>query len=78
MEPRSKTMAKGPDAPWSHRMDNEDLLNMQLASSMPWAVDPDSLQSPHVKADLLLQARHPLVIARRTGWQRRQDGHQSD
>ena len=35
---------------------NEDVLNGQLAQSVPWSVDSNSLDSPHTKAFLLLQA----------------------
>jgi activating signal cointegrator complex subunit 3 len=35
---------------------NEDKLNEKLAEKVPWAVDSRRLDSPHVKANLLLQA----------------------
>ncbi|KAK9503226.1 hypothetical protein O3M35_011843 [Rhynocoris fuscipes] len=35
---------------------NEEILNGDLSKSCPWAVDPLQLDSPHIKAYLLLQA----------------------
>lgn len=45
---------------------NEEKLNAELAALVPWSVPESSLDSPHVKALLLLQAhclRLPLPIA---------------
>lgn len=42
---------------------NEDVINGELAPSLPLEVDPHSYDSPHTKANLLFQAhftRHPL------------------
>ena len=35
---------------------NEDLLNAELAGTLPWETDPDSFGSAHTKAFLLMQA----------------------
>ena len=45
---------------------NEELLNEQLANQLPWPVDMYLLDSPHIKANLLLQAHFthtPLPIS---------------
>lgn len=34
---------------------NEDVLNGELSKKLPWAVGNEELDSPHVKAHLLLQ-----------------------
>lgn len=34
---------------------NEDVLNGELSRKLPWAVGTEELDSPHVKAHLLLQ-----------------------
>lgn len=41
---------------------NEDGLNGELSKKLPWSVGSYELDSPHVKAHLLLQVRHPQVI----------------
>ncbi|XP_073996642.1 activating signal cointegrator 1 complex subunit obelus isoform X2 [Rhodnius prolixus] len=40
---------------------NEEILNGDLAKSCPWPVDPLQLDSPHIKAYLLLQAHFSRV-----------------
>ena len=42
---------------------NEDILNAELARRVPWQVDARLLGSPHVKANLLLQAHMSRVQA---------------
>ncbi|CAM9807850.1 unnamed protein product, partial [Scytosiphon promiscuus] len=45
---------------------NEDVLNGELSKKLPWTVGSEELDSPHVKAHLLLQAhfdRCPLPIS---------------
>ncbi|CAN0313164.1 unnamed protein product, partial [Hapterophycus canaliculatus] len=36
---------------------NEDVLNGELSKKLPWAVGTEELDSPHVKAHLLLQVK---------------------
>ena len=45
---------------------NEEHVNAQMARELPWAVDAKAVDSPHVKAQLLLQAhfaRAPLPMS---------------
>lgn len=34
---------------------NEDILNGELAAKLPWRVEKEELDSPHVKTHLILQ-----------------------
>ena len=41
---------------------NEEHVNAALAAQLPWHVDERALDSPHVKAALLLQAHFAQVL----------------